>query len=85
MATALPWVAGHSSPPTYLWQSLLCLLFFPPTAAVAIGYSYLVSRREQAGDRTGAVRASRLARTWCFASLAAFAVVLLAAAAGMPV
>jgi len=85
MATALPWVAGQASPATYLWQSLLCLLFLPPTAAVAIGYSYLVARREQAGDRTGAVRASRLARTWCFASLAAFAVVLLAAAAGMPV
>ena len=85
MANTLPWAGRHARPPTYLWQSVLCLLFFPPTAAVAIGYSYLVSRREQAGDRRGAARASRLAKSWCFASLASFSVLLLAAAAGMPV
>lgn len=88
MAAGLPWQAGASqrqAPPTYFWQSLACLFLFLPTAAVAVGYSFLVTRREQAGDRTGAVKASRLARTWCLASLASFTVLILAAAAGMPV
>lgn len=87
MANTLRWSAAgqQAPPPTYFWQSLACLLLFLPTAAVAVGYSYLVSRREQAGDRTGAAKASRMARTWCLASLASFAVLLLAAAAGMPV
>ena len=87
MASSLPWQAGASqrqAPPTYFWQSLACLFLFLPTAAVAVGYSFLVSRREQAGDRTGAAKASKLARTWCLASLAAFTVLILAAAAGMP-
>lgn len=88
ISSTLPWqqrTSQQEQPPTYFWQSLACLFLFLPTAAVAVGYSFLVSRREQAGDRTGAARASRLARTWCFASLASFTVLILAAAAGMPV
>lgn len=88
MANGLPWQAGTSqrqAPPTYFWQSLACLFLFLPTAAVAVGYSFLVTRREQAGDRTGAAKASRMARTWCLASLGAFTILILAAAAGLPV
>ncbi|HVA75274.1 MAG TPA: CD225/dispanin family protein [Acidimicrobiales bacterium] len=88
ISNTLPWQQRTSTqepPPTYFWQSLACLFLFLPTAAVAVGYSFLVSRREQAGDRTGAAKASRLARTWCLASLASFTVLILAAAAGMPV
>jgi hypothetical protein len=62
-------VAGAADPPTYLWQSVVCLVLFLPSALVALSYSTQVSRRLQLGDATGAVRASRLARTWCLVSL----------------
>jgi hypothetical protein len=49
-----------------------CLLLFLPSAVVALAYSTQVTRRIQLGDTNGAVRASRLARTWCLVSLLAF-------------
>ena len=63
---------GHL--PTYFWQSLLCFFLFLPTAVVALIYAFQVGRRVQMGDQAGAVRASRLARTWCLLSLAVFTV-----------
>jgi Interferon-induced transmembrane protein len=63
---------GTTTPATYLWQSLVCLLLFLPSALVAVVYSTQVNRRVQGGDMTGAVRASRLARTWCLITVAAF-------------
>lgn len=69
------------APPTYFWQSLACLLLFMPSAAVAIYFSMRVSNRMQVGDWGGAVRASRLAKTWCLLSLLAFCIIFVLAAA----
>jgi hypothetical protein len=74
-----------ATPPTYMWQSLVCLLTLLPSAVVALVYSVQVNRRVQLGDSTGAIRASRLARTWCLVTAAAFsALVLWLLAAGVP-
>jgi hypothetical protein len=54
-----------------MWQSLVCLLTLLPSAIVALVYSFRVNRRVQLGDMTGAIRASRLARTWCLVTAAA--------------
>jgi hypothetical protein len=51
----------------------VCLFLFLPTGVAAVAYSLLVTRRAQTGDGTGSIRASQLARMWCFVSLAAFA------------
>jgi hypothetical protein len=67
--------AASGAPPTYFWQSLLCFFLFLPTAVVALVFSFQVSRRVQTGDHAGAIRASRLARIWCFVSLVVFTVV----------
>jgi hypothetical protein len=53
----------------------VCILLCWPAAVVALVYSTQVNRRVQLGDLTGAVRASRLARTWCGVSVVVFAVV----------
>jgi hypothetical protein len=63
--------------PNYFWQSLVCFFLFLPAAVIALVYSFQVTRRTQAGDRTGAVRASRLARMWCLVALAVFTVAAL--------
>lgn len=80
-----PVVAG-ANPPSYLWQSLACLFLFLPSAVVALVYSTQVNRRVQVGDMTGAVRASRLARTWCFVTLLFFSVLMVwtIATGGLP-
>ncbi len=65
------------TPSTYLWQSLVCLLLFLPSALVAVVYSTQVNRRVHLGDMTGAVRASRLARTWCLVTVVVFAALVL--------
>jgi Interferon-induced transmembrane protein len=59
------------SPPTYFWLALLCTLLFFPMGLVAVSYSMVVTRKSQSGDVPGAARASRLARTWCVATLVA--------------
>lgn len=64
--------ARTAAPASYLWQSIACLLLFLPSALVAIAYSTRVNRRVQLGDMTGAVRASRLARTWCLVTVVVF-------------
>jgi Interferon-induced transmembrane protein len=64
-------------PPSYFWQSLVCLILFPVTGAVALGYSVAASHRAGRGDSDGSIRASRLSRIWCFASLAGFALLAL--------
>jgi hypothetical protein len=76
--------AGTASPPNYLWQSLTCLLTLLPSALVAVLYSTQVNRRVQMGDMTGAERASRLARTWCFVTVVAFTVLMVWIALGGP-
>jgi len=56
-----------------VWSILCTVLFFPGgsfTGVVAIVYGFQVNRRLAEGDWDAAVRASRLARTWCLASLA---------------
>jgi hypothetical protein len=74
--------SGAGTPSNYLWQSLACLFLFLPSALVAILYSAQVNRRVQIGDMTGAIRASRLARTWCLVTVGVFAVLVLWLMAG---
>jgi hypothetical protein len=69
-------------PSNYFWQSLACLLLFLPSAVVAVVYSAQVNRRVQVGDMTGAIRASRLARTWCLVTVAVFTLLMLWVIAG---
>jgi hypothetical protein len=64
--------ATRGRPANYLWQSLVCLLLFLPSALVAVVYSTQVNRRVELGDMAGAVRASRLARTWCLVTVVVF-------------
>ncbi len=65
------------TPSNYLWQSLVCIFLFLPSALVAIAYSTQVNRRVHVGDMTGAIRASRLARAWCVVTVVVFAALLL--------
>jgi Interferon-induced transmembrane protein len=65
------------TPSNYLWQSLVCMFLFLPSALVAVAYSAQVNRRVHVGDMTGAVRASRLARIWCLITVVVFAALLL--------
>jgi hypothetical protein len=78
-------VTTDATPPTYLWQGIVCFLLFFPLGVVALMYSAQVKRQTQLGDMSGAVRASRLARTWCLLTVLAAAVilVLLVAAGGL--
>jgi hypothetical protein len=73
---------GTGTPSNYLWQSLACLFLFLPSALIAILYSAQVNRRVQIGDMTGAIRASRLARTWCLVTVGVFALLVLWLMAG---
>jgi hypothetical protein len=66
--------AEAGTPPTYFWQSLVCLFLFLPTGVAAVVYSLLVTRRSQHDDRGGSVRASQLARVWCLVTLVLFTV-----------
>ena len=63
---------ASGTPANYFWQSLVCLFLFLPSALVAVVYSTQVNRRVHVGDMTGAVRASRLARTWCLITVVVF-------------
>jgi hypothetical protein len=73
-----------AEPPTYFWQALVCLFLFLPTGLAAVAYSLMVTKRQQAGDRMGSLRASQLARLWCLISVGVFAVAaLVTAAAGL--
>jgi hypothetical protein len=71
-----------ATPSNYLWQSLACLFLFLPSAVVAVVYSAQVNRRVQIGDMTGALRASRLARTWCLITVGVFTLLVLWMIAG---
>jgi hypothetical protein len=73
---------GAGTPSNYLWQSLACLFLFLPSALIAILYSTQVNRRVQIGDMTGAIRASRMARTWCLVTVGVFALLVLWLMAG---
>jgi hypothetical protein len=70
------------TPANYFWQSLVCLFLFLPSAVVAVVYSAQVNRRVHVGDMTGAIRASRLARTWCLVTVAVFTLLMLWVIAG---
>ncbi len=72
-----------AEPPTYYWQALACLLLFLPTAVVALVYSFQVTRLSRIGDFRGAMRSSRLARTWCLLSVLGFIVVFVLVANGV--
>ncbi|MGH9122918.1 MAG: CD225/dispanin family protein [Acidimicrobiales bacterium] len=72
-----------TAPPSYLWQSVFCLLVFAPAAVVAIYYSVRVSARMAVDDWRGALRASRLARAWCLVSLLGGLVAVAPASAGL--
>ncbi|MBO0732021.1 MAG: CD225/dispanin family protein, partial [Acidimicrobiaceae bacterium] len=74
---------ANAGPPTYYWQALACLLLFLPTAIVALVYSFQVTRLARVGDLRGAVRSSRLARTWCLLSVLGFVVVFVLVANGV--
>jgi hypothetical protein len=52
------------------------VLLFWPTGIAAIYFSVQVTRRMAAGDVPGALRSSRLARTFCMLSVAMFLIVL---------
>ena len=73
---------GAATPANYFWQSLACLFLFLPSALVAVVYSTQVNRRVQVGDMAGAVRASRLARTWCLVTVVVFGALVLWVTAG---
>jgi interferon-induced transmembrane protein len=71
---------------TYLVPAILVTLFcFLPTGIAAIVYATQVSSKRDAGDYTGAARASKQARMWTLVSLAVgvaiLAIVVIAAAA----
>ena len=55
-------------PKTYVWQSLLMLLFCFPLAIVGILFASRVENRWAAGDVQGACRASGRAQKWCWAA-----------------
>jgi hypothetical protein len=72
LTTAPAGAPARTGPANYFWQSLVCLFLFLPSALVAVVYSTQVNRRVQVGDMAGAVRASRLARTWCLVTVIVF-------------
>jgi hypothetical protein len=76
-AARTPTSTAADAPSNYLWQSLACLFLFLPSALIAILYSTQVNRRVQIGDMTGAVRASRMARTWCLVTVGVFTLLVL--------
>ena len=68
---ALSPARGHSSEkiPTYLWQSIVCLLFCCLPAAVAgIVFAAKTSSALSAGDIATARHNSALAKKWCLIS-----------------
>ena len=59
------------SVPSYMLQAVLCtVLLFPVGGIIAIVYGVRVNRRLAIGDWDGASHASRMARTWCWISVA---------------
>ncbi len=67
------WIPPGAGPsvPSYLLQAVLCtVLLFPVGGIIAIVYGVRVNRRLAVGDWDGASHASRLARTWCWISVA---------------
>ncbi len=65
--------------PNYLAQAILCTLFCClPFGIVSIVYAASVNGKLAAGDISGAMQASRMARTWCWVSFGCgFAVILI--------
>ncbi|MDP9075235.1 MAG: CD225/dispanin family protein, partial [Actinomycetota bacterium] len=70
------------SVPNYLVWAILCTLLWTVGGVVAIFYSLRANRLLAAGDWDGAIRASHLARTWCWVSVAVGAVLLILLATG---
>jgi uncharacterized membrane protein len=68
--------------PNYLGQAILCTLLTPLIGVVAVIYALVARRRLVIGDIDGALRASHLARTWCWVSTIFFLVILLLIATG---
>lgn len=79
---------GQGQLPNYLPQAIICAVVFNLVAGiVAIVYAVQVNKKSAAGDWDGAVRASRLARTWCWISVVigvVFLVLLLSGAIHNP-
>ncbi len=62
--------SGQSSPPTYLWQSIVCLILCCwPFAIPAIIFGTKVKSALEMGDREGALEASKKAKMWCIVSV----------------
>tara|TARA_R110000850_G_scaffold49460_10_gene122033 strand:+ start:2960 stop:3505 length:546 start_codon:yes stop_codon:yes gene_type:complete len=62
-------VGSAAKVPTYLWQSIVCLvLCCMPTAIPAIIYSTKVGPAEAVGDLQAAREASSKAKMWCWIS-----------------
>ncbi|MEM9280749.1 MAG: CD225/dispanin family protein [Verrucomicrobiota bacterium] len=64
-----PTASGGEKVPTYLWQSIVCLvLCCLPAAIPAIIYSTKVGPAEAKGDLTSAKEAAAKAKMWCWIS-----------------
>ncbi len=70
LATSMP--AGQTSPPTYLWQSIVCVLLCCwPLAIPAIVFGTKIKPAMEAGDYGSALEASNKAKMWCLISFVA--------------
>jgi hypothetical protein len=60
---------GQPSPPTYLWQSIVCILICCwPFAIPAIVFGTKIKPAMEAGDYQAALEASKKAKMWCMVS-----------------
>jgi len=67
ISSAVP--SGQPSPPTYLWQSIVCVLLCCwPLAIPAIVFGTKVKPAMEAGDYGSALEASNKAKMWCLIS-----------------
>ena len=67
VSSAIP--SGQPSPPTYLWQSIVCVLLCCwPLAIPAIVFGTKIKPAMEAGDYGSALEASNKAKMWCLIS-----------------
>lgn len=67
LATSVP--SGQPAPPTYLWQSIVCVLLCCwPLAIPAIVFGTKIKPAMEAGDYGSALEASNKAKMWCLIS-----------------
>lgn len=67
LTSSLPY--GQPAPPTYLWQSIVCVIICCwPFAIPAIVFGTKVKPAMEAGDYGAALEASKKAKMWCLIS-----------------